>query len=330
MNSNNTEDLIDVSTLQVHYFFEDDSHSMDANILNRCDYEVLSIIKEVANIFFLDIFIETEPIGEGGIKKWLKIISKQEGAKASIVTPVLVAVLISILSTPFGKIGEKLVEKIFEDTEMTELQKEKLRNEIKILKKYQNDIQLDSIANLDYNVLIKKRKSNFYDSLSRYPKVIKVSFAAVNRDKKIQFKEKVVDKEDFNKFVLVTDDLQPVLNEDAIIEIIAPVLKKGNYRWIGNYEGRPVHFNMKSEEFRLLVQEGKVEFKNGSSINCKLEIKRRVSSEGVEMIVGYNVIRVNFYFQNNNPIETKEGKQHRQIKEAKKNQLELFQSFASK
>ncbi|WP_216688439.1 hypothetical protein [Hymenobacter siberiensis] len=158
----------------------------------------------------------------------------------------------------------------------------------------------------------------------------KVSFAAVNETEESQIKEKFVERKDFDKFVLVTNDLQPLLNEDAVIEIIAPVLKNGNYRWIGNYEGKPVHFNMKSEEFRLLVQEGKVEFKNGSSINCKLEVKRRVSSEGVEIIVGYNVVRVNFYFQNNNPIETKEGKSHRQVKEAKKNQLELFQSFASK
>ncbi|WP_216688438.1 hypothetical protein [Hymenobacter siberiensis] len=149
MNPSDIEILSDASTLQVHYFFDDDSHSMDANVLNKCDYEVLSIIKELANVFSIDIIVETEPIGEGGIKKWLKIISKEGDAKAPIITPVIVAILISILSNPIGKVGEKLVEKVFEDTELAELQKEKLRNEIRILKENQGDVRIDSLANLD-------------------------------------------------------------------------------------------------------------------------------------------------------------------------------------
>lgn len=37
-----------------------------------------------------------------------------------------------------------------------------------------------------------------------------------------------------------------------------------------------------------------------------------------------DVLRVNNYFENDKPIETPEGKYHRQKKEAEKNQLNLF------
>lgn len=120
--------------------------------------------------------------------------------------------------------------------------------------------------------------------------------------------------------------MRPVEVEEAVIEVIAPVLKKGNYKWIGIYQGEPISFSMKSDEFKALVQNGQVEFKNGSSINCHIQIKRKINSEGLVMNVGYEVMRVNNYFENEHPIETKEGKHHRQIKEAQKAQLKLFGS----
>jgi len=281
-------------------------------------------------LFFADIIVETEPIAEGGIKKWLKITSKTEKVNAPITTAFLTVLVLAILVTPIGKISEKLIEKLFEDTEMSDLQKEKLKNEIRILKKFQIDEQQDSINNINYNILIKKRKSNFYELLDKYPKVARVSFAALDSTEKVKVFEKLVQREDFSQFILVTDELQTIVRENAVIEIIAPVLKKGKYKWIGHYNGNIIHFNMKSEEFRKLVQDGKVEFKNGSSINCSLEIKRKISGEGVELITGYDVTRVNYYFQNSAPFETKEGKNHRQVKEAQSAQLNLFRDIAIK
>jgi hypothetical protein len=330
MISDNSIELVNTDTLEIHYFFGDDSHTMDANILNKCDHEILSIIKEVANAFFVDVIVETEPIAEGGLRKWLKITSKIEKTNAPITTAFLTALILAVLVTPIGKISEKLIEKIFEDTEMNDLQKEKLKNEIRILKKYQINEQQGSLDTINYNILIKKRKSNFYELLNNYPKVVKVSFAAVDSVEKVKIDERFVESKEFSQFVLVTDELQTVVREGAIIEIIAPVLKKGKYKWIGHYNGDIIHFNMKSEEFRKLVQDGGVEFKNGSSINCSLEIKRKISGEGVELVTGYDVTRVDYYFQNSKPVETKEGKSHRQIKESQSAQLNFFEAIASK
>ncbi len=104
---------------------------------------------------------------------------------------------------------------------------------------------------------------------------------------------------------------------------MSPVLKKGNYKWRGIYKDKVESFNMKSTEFKTLVQSGKIEFKNGSSIKCLLQIERKVNNEGIEQVFGYHIIRVDEYFENDTPVETLEGKKHRQKQEAEKLQFKL-------
>ncbi len=93
---------------------------------------------------------------------------------------------------------------------------------------------------------------------------------------------------------------------------------------MGLYNGNPIPFNMKSKEFKTLVQTGEVKFKNGTSIDCYLVIKKKINNEGIEKITGVDVVRVNHYFENEKSLETPEGKRHRQKKEAEKQQLDLF------
>lgn len=320
MEDNNELDLFYPNTLEIHYLFGDNSHSMDASIQNKCEYEILAIIKEVAGLLSIEITIETEPFGEGGLRKWLKAVSKEENKKGTITTAILTAFVSVILVVPLTKVVEKAIDKLFEDTEMNDLQKEKLKLEIERLKQE----NAKGIEAIDYNILIKKRKSNFYETLEKYPKIDKVSFSVVDDAKERKTTEKTVEKKDFKNFILVTDNIAPLEMEGAIIEIVAPVLKKGKYKWIGYHNGEVITFNMQSDEFKALVQNGKIEFKNGSSINCFLKIKRKVNNEGLEINVAYDVVRVDHYFENDKPIETKEGKHHRQIKEKQKTQLRLF------
>ncbi|QJP35424.1 hypothetical protein F0365_13955 [Nonlabens sp. Ci31] len=309
------------NTLEIHYYFDDKSHSMNANVQNRCEYEVLGIIKEVSRLFAVDITIETEPIANGGLKKWLKVVNKGENKSATISTAVIVAFLTVLLTTPIAQVTENLIDKIFEDTEFIEGEKEKQKLEIEELKRN----ALKDAQEIENNNLIKKKKSNFYETLENYPKVKKVSYTITDDDKETVIEERFVTKQEFKKYILVSDDLEPLEIEEAEIEIISPVLKKGKYKWTGYYKGEPISFYMKSNEFKTLVQNGQIEFKNGSSINCFLNIRKKVNNEGIETIVGYDVLRVNLYFQNEKPIETSEGKKHRKKKEADESQFDLFE-----
>ncbi len=305
---------------EIHYWLKENSHSMDAAIQNRCEYELLGIIKHIARRLEIDLQVEIEPYGEGGLINWLKLILNQENRNGALTAGIIASMLTVILTAPISKLSDKLIDKLFEDTEVNALQKEKLQEEIRKLK-LEND--KNDIANNDH-IVITKRKSNFYESLSKYDKIEKVSFNISENKMESVLEEKSVEKNEFANFILTTDELNPIESEEAIIEIISPVLKKGNYKWSGIYNGSTISFNMKSKEFKTLIQSGLIEFKNGSSINCQLILRRKIDNEGNEQIVGYDVNRVNNYFENDNPVETPEGKKHRQTKEAKKNQGKLF------
>lgn len=316
----NPENNIYGNTLEIHYWFEDKTHTMNAFVQNRCEYEILGIIKEVSTLLGAEITIETQPFGEGGLKKWLKVVKKGEKKNATVTSAVIISLVTVLLTTPIAKISEKIIDKLFEDTELNELQKEKLRLEIKELQdKSKNDIET-----IDFNNVIKKKKSNFYESLDKYPKVQKVSYRISDEEKVNSTKDVFIERVKFKSYILTSDVLEPINIENAIIEIISPVLKKGKYKWTGYFNGEPIPFYMKSNEFKTLVQTGNIEFKNGSSINCHLIIHKKIDNEGIEKIFKYEVIRVNEYFENDKPIETKEGRNYRKKKEADEKQYDLF------
>ena len=81
---------------------------------------------------------------------------------------------------------------------------------------------------------------------------------------------------------------------------------------------------MKSNEFKTLIQTGKIEFKNGSAINCVLNIKKELDNDGNEKIIASNILSVNHYFENDKPVETPERKKQRKKREANENQLNIF------
>jgi hypothetical protein len=136
--------------------------------------------------------------------------------------------------------------------------------------------------------------------------------------------ENKIARASFNEYILSSNVLNPITDENAVIEIVSPVLKKGKYKWTGIYAGEVIQFNMKSSEFKAMVQTGKIKFKNGSSVICKLVINRKIDNEGIVKVTGYDVVAVDKYYENDNPIETPEGKLRRQKKEADEKQLSLF------
>lgn len=283
----------------IHYWLNDNSHNMDAAIQNICEREYLGLVRDIAKELGIELIIETGPFENGGLIRWFIIVLKNESKNAPISTGVLVALLVAIIATPIGKMGEKIVEKIFEDKELSDLQKRKVKLEVQKL-------ESDSIANFQ-KTLIKKKKSNFYESLSKEKKIERVSYYAATSDNQRIGSERFVSKNEFKDYLLTTDDVDPLIIESAEIEIIAPVLKKGKYKWLGLYSGKSISFSMKSTEFRQRIQNGEIEFKNGSVIICSLQINLKIDNDGEEIISGYDVLSVDSYTENGVQKETNEG-----------------------
>lgn len=316
------------NSFEIHYWFDDKSHTMDAVIQNRCEFELLGIVKEISRQYGIEIIIETAPLANGGLRRWFRIATREENRKATITISTITAVLAILLTTPITKAIDKSLDNFFEDKEEKALEKDIKQEQLKNLQLQNSKLQREENQEeeakfLNENHLIKKKKSIYYESLKSYPKIKQVSYVINNN---YNIKEIFINRDNFEEFILQSDDLEPIVIEDAIIEIVSPVLKKGHYKWMGIYNEETINFNMQSTEFKNLVQSREVEFKNGTSINCILRKRQKIDNEGQVKIVAYDVIQVNSYFENDNPVETFEGRKYRKRKEADRQQLDLFES----
>ena len=262
------------------------------------------------------------PLADGGVRRWFKIVSQVENKKALITIALITAIATGIIVTPITStidaIMQNAIELIFEDKELKELQKENLKL----------DIELKNIELLRKQKIqnkLEKKRSNFYAELDKGKNITQISLGAQNNNHQTIIPETFVLKNNFQSFIITSYDLEPEIIEGAVIEIISPVLKKGDYKWRGIFNGESLSFNMKSNEFKTLVQTGSIEFTNGSSIRCLLRINKRIDSNGEEKITEYDILRVDEYFKSTQPIETPEGKKYRQTKEAEKLQGKLFE-----
>ncbi len=313
--------ILNANTLELHYWLDDNSHQINAYVQNKCEKELLDIVSEIAHKLAVNIDIETMPLADGGVRRWFKIVSQVENKKALITIAIISAFTTGILVTPITSsidaIIQNVIELLFQDKELIELQKENLKL----------DIELKKVALLRQQEVqnkIEKKRSNFYNELNQGKNISQISITVQNNNHETIIPEVFVPKQNFQSYIITSNDLTPEIIEDAVIEIISPVLKKGSYKWRGIYRGESLSFNMKSNEFKTLVQTGAIEFTNGSSIKCLLQINRSIDSNGDEKITEYDILRVDEYFRNTQPIETPEGRKYRQSKEAEKMQGKLF------
>ena len=321
---NSTLTILDVETIELHYWLNDGTHTMDAYIFNKCEYEFLGIANELSKALRLSVKIEVEPIGEGGVKAWFKFEKKTKDAlKLAFLIFLLTDILGAPLKTTLEYLTKHVLEMVFEDPEIKKLEKEKkiAELELDIAKAKVETEQL--CKDIDENK-IKKKRSNYYETASQSKKIEKITVIATDAGKEWDYVKKDVMAVDFKQFVMTSDDIEPDIDENAIIEIISPVLKKGKYPWVGIYKGEVIQFKMKSNEFKGMILTGQVPFKNGSSITCLLVTNKRIDNEGNIKITGHEVTEVYNFFENDSPIETPEGRRKRQKREAEERQLPLF------
>ena len=321
---NQTISILDLSTFELHYWLKDGSHTMDAHIFNKCEYEFLGVVKELASTLKIKVDVEVEPLENGGIRAWFKFYRENRDAvKLAFLIFLLTDLFCTPLKTTIEKVTEKVLEQVFEDPEFKRLENEKKKAELELdIAKIKAETERQC-KSLDENK-IQKRRSNYYETLSQCNKVEKITIGASDTSREKDFISKDILAKDFELFIMTSDELEPDQDDMAVIEIISPVLKKGKYQWLGIYQGEVIQFKMKSNEFKTMVLSGQVPFKNGSSITCLLIRNKKIDNQGDVKITGYEVTEVYNYFENDTPIETPEGRRKRQRKEDEENQLSLF------
>lgn len=257
---------------ELHYYLKDKSHSMNAFVRNKAEKDFLEAIKRIGELLDSELKIETEAYQEGGL---VEIFTIGGGVVLTYFAPTINNIITHYATR--NTQAEKLEIKIKQET----LNGLKLDNA-----KKENELQEQIDKKLN-DKLTQKYISNFYKKIDSYEKVEKIGYRSLEEDED----EYIVERKDFKSFIL-HDDITILEDDDAMIEIISPVLKEGKYNWRGKYKDEKIDFSMADSKFKEEVIEGKHTFINGSSISCHLEIKIIFDEFGDEKNKNYRVLMV--------------------------------------
>ena len=255
--------------IEIHYYFDDNSHTMNAFIRNKAEKDLLDALNRVGAIYNTELMLETEAYQEGGL-----------------VEIILASFSFSAIAMYFKPtINDTFTHYLTRDEELERLQKEKLQAEIKSqnLDNQKNEIELKVLEDRE----IARCVSKFYKKIDGYDKVKKLGFTNITTNGK----EYIVEKHNFKNFIL-KDETDIIEDEDANIEIISPILKEERYKWRGLYNGNIIDFSMGDSGFKEEVINGKQIFSNGSLISCKLQITITYDEFGEEKRKSYSVKEV--------------------------------------
>lgn len=306
---------------ELHYYFNDSSHSMNALIRNHCEAEFLAIAIEISNELNLTIQLESEAYREGGLKEVWEVLGKNSAQVSLIIS------LIALVSSRIPLIDSEFVDLQKQDLRLS-VEERKLR-----IKKLQTELEDEEVNDktvtkvaeaLEANLKIVTRKSNFYKKLNLYNKIEKIGFSALDSNNIPINDEHIVLRNNFKKFIIHSHNLTPEVIDDALIEIIAPVLKEGRYKWKGIYDNESISFSMNDKDFNFDVLNEVISFKHGSTIECVLLIHKKLDETGEIQITGYSVSTVIRKIDSGEELETLQGKKYKFNKNQVDSQADLF------
>lgn len=204
--------------LELHYYFNDDSHSMDAFVRNKCEAELLALINEVKTQLGFDFHIDAEALNEGTLRERWKFVGENAPQIGIILS--IIAIIISVSQLYESKQDEM-------DEELKRLSIEEKKLFIEKLKKelYEgqasNDSIKDTALSINNDLKVLTRKSNFYKALDNYEKVVAVSFNPLTIENKPIYPEKQILKSEFYKYILSTNEIP----EEVIQKLIGVRVK---------------------------------------------------------------------------------------------------------
>lgn len=327
-----------VAFFEIHYLFNDNSHTIDAFVRNQCEKELLQIFHHSFKEVGLNnkVKIESIPSKKGSFLDGIQFSTEAIGFATLIFAGL--SLIYQILSKPKeSELDKKLKQKQIESTEL-EIEQKRLEIE-KLKKELENNNDLESIENrenierfmdlflerLILNPVINRHISNFYQNLIDYDKVQSMEYTPYDQNHQAIMGSKTIHREDFHKFILQTSE-DEIIDENAKIYIHSPILVKGRKHWSGYYtlEEQVINFSMSDKDFKNDVTNGTIKFANGSFICARLRKTLKFDDFGniknqkytVELVT--KVSNDNGYAQ-----ETKQGKAYKEFKDTLKKQLGL-------
>lgn len=309
--------------LELHYHLRDGAHAMDAVIRNKSEAEALAVFLQVAQQLGVAVQLESSAYQEGGLREVWRFIGASKDQLGWILA--IIALIFTRVPTSDAE-TEALNKEILRLTiEEKRANLEKLKRDLS--KGAPKDATVGQAAEaLEGDLKVATRRSNFYRGLLAHEKVTAVGFTLIPEDTTKRPAERTVPRADFVKFIQLTNRLPVDVVDGAQIEIVAPVLKEGNYQWKGIYAGQPISFAMNDEQFKSSVLLGQVSFQHGSMIECVLNIHRKFDEIGDVVVTGFSVSTVISKTEGAVTEETAQGKRQRFAKKQVAGQGKLFEA----
>ena len=294
--------------LELRYYFNDKSNYMDAMIKHRSEKEVLSLVRTLADMLDIKMTVYCESFAQ---QEGFREIWSVAGENSRLIS-VLLNLFMQVWTRPSLLVGgQPVVDRSVADEEKMQREIALLRSNLR--KKMPGiTVTRELVELLSASPRFCKCKSNFYEAVRGYPKVTKFTLRELNENNRSRSGSLEVKREQFDYYILRSDELPSVKDNKATIEIISPVLKDARYRWKGIYNkgGETIDFNMCDEDFKKDMFDEKIVFKSGMCIDCVLEIQRKISELGEVVNISYTVetvIRTRF---DKMEIVTPQGKRH--------------------
>ena len=307
--------------IEFHYIFEDENtHSLDAYTRNSCEKEFLNFVKTISSELGIFLSITTEPKKEGCLIDVYNFLVSQNGLAIAIWANFVLEIFKHVF--PIKQKDDSDAAKIGNAKSLLELinlAKQMEDNGIPIPPNIQK--KLEKIYS---SGKLKKQKSNFFKKLMNDKQVKRFEVVAQKTtEEKVLF---TIPRESFEEYYIDSDDIDSIIDNNAEIEIISPVLKNGNYSWRGIYikENRSHEYIMKDKEFKSKVIDDGISFQNGTRLECELEIRRKLDENGDEYNSGYKINKVFNQYLGNTVTEMPSGRKRREKKEIEQNQPSLF------
>jgi len=252
-------------------------------------------VHEVANSIGLNVIIFVEPHAEGGLRDIYNFAVSQKGIGLATWGTLLISLLGLVMQIPSK--DDRMLSKL--SVVKAQLEIEKLQLEIAQLKK--DDQETNIIESIQNNVKIRRQKSNFYSKAIECRKIQKIEISGIEFEtERVSSRDTIsIDRKDFFKFVENDIIIPTETIENAIIEIIAPVLVMSKLQWKGilkGIENKKIDFKMLDNDFRNDVLRQKITFRHGSHIECALELHKKVDIDGNIIVSKYDVVAVTQFY----------------------------------
>lgn len=316
--------------LLVHFYLPPGSHEIDAYLLNKCEAEFLLLLKEIGRQLDVSFEVEVQAYAEGGFSVMLKLI------KANAVALTLIGgAIVGICGGADWYLYKAPLQQQQIDKNKFELERDKLladqqyaQNELNLkkarieLKKLEQEASQaaptmpateaskslplepppkpeDVIPALVGQRKIVRHRSKFYELLLEYDRVSKVGFAQAHFP--LQDQEVVVTRQQFVNYVVTLDALPPSSLTMAQMEIVSPVLRRGNYKWRGILGKKVIPFEILDDDFLTKVANRKIKFQSGTTLICDIEVQPKEDEAGEVASSSYTVVRVHRHYNKDVP-----------------------------